>query len=136
MTLRESPEDAFEAFVTAFPRRPEGMDAAAVRVAWRAALARAPAETIVAGAMAYAESVAGREPRYVMSPRRFLSESRWRDKPSPSRNVAPLLWIALDAPGWREWSAFYRSTKGKTPPLDRRGGWRFPARFPPHVAAE
>jgi hypothetical protein len=34
-------------------------------------------------------------------------------------------------------AALYRATKGKTPPVDRKGGWRFPSRFPPvMVAAE
>jgi hypothetical protein len=43
------------------------------------------------------------------------------------------VWIAADSPDGRAWAAFYRATKGKTPPIDRRGGWRFPSRFPPSL---
>jgi hypothetical protein len=45
------------------------------------------------------------------------------------------VWIAADSPEGRSWAAFYRSTRGKTPPIDRRGGWRFPTRFPPSLQA-
>ena len=123
--------DPFARFLAAFPERDGGHDRDAALLAWRAALARAPAETLIAGAMAYAESVADRPRRFVMSARRWLSEGRWRDLPTPSRKPAPMIWIALDSPEWRAWDAFYKQTKGKTPPLDRRGGWRFPSRIPP-----
>jgi hypothetical protein len=42
-----------------------------------------------------------------------------------------LVWIASGTPEWAAWSSFYRATKGKTPPLDRRGGWWFSGRKPP-----
>lgn len=47
--------------------------------------------------------------------------------------AAGLVWIALDSPEWRAWAAVWRAAKGKNPPLDARGGWRFPARWPPSV---
>jgi hypothetical protein len=43
------------------------------------------------------------------------------------------VWIASGSPEWRAWAAFYRATRGKTPPQDKAGGWRFPSRFPPSL---
>ncbi len=122
------PDESFERFVAAFPQRPEGVDASPARAAWQAALARADAETIIAAAVAYAKACEGREPRYIMSARRWLAENRWLAAPRPQ-----LVWIALDTPEWRAWSAFYRATRGKTPPFDKLGGWRFPTRLPPRL---
>jgi hypothetical protein len=138
MTLEEHPTDTFERFLAAFPEREDGHDREATLPAWRAAVARAPAERVIAGAVAYAADVEGRERRFVMSARRWLQEGRWRDLPRPAAHAAPaLVWVAYGSPEWAQWAAFYRATKGKTPPLDRRGGWRFPTRTPPAaVAAE
>jgi hypothetical protein len=129
-------DDPFERFATVFPQRAGGHDLDAARTAWRAALQRAPVAVIIKGAAAHAEAMKDRPPRFVMSMRRWLQESRWRDAHSaaPASKTA-LIWIALDTPEWRAWAAFYRRTKGKTPPLDMRGGWRFPSRFPPEVVA-
>jgi hypothetical protein len=108
------------------------MTSKAVREAWRRALARgADPELLIAAAQAYARSMEGRPRRFVMSPRRWLSEGRWRDFQRAATPVAPLVWIALDTPEWRAWESFYRATKGKCPALDRKGGWRFPSRSPP-----
>lgn len=48
---------------------------------------------------------------------------------------ASTVWISATSPEWREWSAFWKATKGRTPPQDRRGGWRFPSRIPPAIVA-
>jgi hypothetical protein len=48
---------------------------------------------------------------------------------------ASSVWISASAPEWREWSAYWRATKGRTPPQDKRGGWRFPSRIPPATMA-
>ena len=48
---------------------------------------------------------------------------------------APSVWISASAPEWREWSAFWKATKGRTPPTDKRGGWRFPSKIPPAMKA-
>lgn len=134
MTLREHPIDPFERFLAVYPERDGGHDVEATRHAWDSALRRASAETIIRAAVAYAEATECRERRYIMSPRRWLSEARWRDVRAPGRDTAPLVWVALDTPEWRAWAAFYRSAKGKSPPLDRRGGWRFPSKLPPATA--
>ncbi|MGJ0506550.1 MAG: hypothetical protein ACR652_05310 [Methylocystis sp.] len=50
---------------------------------------------------------------------------------------AALVWIAADSDAGRAWAAHWRETKGKSPPMDSRGGWRFPSRWPPStIAAE
>ncbi|MGE3266860.1 hypothetical protein [Methylocystis sp.] len=136
VTLDCDPANAFDRFLAAFPQRPEGHDAEAARDAWRGAIARADAETIIAGAVAYARTTEGRPARYVMSAQRWLREARWRKFPRQDTNVASsLIWIAYGSHAWRAWAAFYTQTKGKTPPIDRRGGWRFPAQFPPAMDA-
>ncbi|MGJ0507475.1 MAG: hypothetical protein ACR652_10120 [Methylocystis sp.] len=126
--------DGFGRFLAAFPERDEPHDAAAARQAWARALRRADPEAIIAAAAAYARAREGQPARFTMAARRWLQEGKWRDGLN-SEPVQPLVWIALDAPGWREWEAFYRATKGKTPPIDRRGGWRFPSRWPPSMQA-
>lgn len=46
------------------------------------------------------------------------------------------IWIAQSSPEWSPWADFWRATHGKSPPTDKRGGWRFPSRSPPALAAE
>jgi biotin operon repressor len=54
--------------------------------------------------------------------------------PQPAQSGG--FWIAQGAPGWEPWADFWRTRHGKSPPTDRRGGWRFPSRSPPALAAE
>ena len=48
---------------------------------------------------------------------------------------ASSVWISATSPEWRAWAAYWRETKGKAPPTDKRGGWRFPSRTPPGIVA-
>jgi hypothetical protein len=123
--------DPFTRFLAAFPQRDEPHDVDAAREAWGRALGRASPEAIIAGAEAYALAMEGRPRRYVMSARRWLDESRWRDVSLRIEEKSPLVWIPYGTAQWDAWSAFYRATRGKTPPIDRRGGWRFPGPEPP-----
>lgn len=132
--------DSFDLFLAAYPQRGDPYDVEATREAWRRAVARgADPEALIHAAESYARARDGQPARFTMSARRWLQEGRWRDAgpvftpvSTPAGTARPaLVWIALDAPGWHEWEAFYRATKGKTPPLDRKGGWRFPSRWPP-----
>jgi hypothetical protein len=133
MTRAEHPTDAFERFMQAFPQRDGGNDLAVARTAWRGAVARgADPEMIVAGALAYAAATEGRPRRYIMSARRWLSESRWREAVSLKNEEKPqLIWIEYGSPEWWAWSNHWRATKGKSPPVDAKGGWRFPSLNPP-----
>lgn len=118
----------FAGFLAAFPERPEGHNVEAARVAWERAIMRASPEAIIAGAQAYASETAGRERRYVMSAHRWLAESGWFCGRLRSRSEAqPIqVWIRYGSPEWWRLAAAWRVTKGKGPPIDRNGGWRFP----------
>jgi hypothetical protein len=49
-------------------------------------------------------------------------------KASPAiPHAAEGVWLASGSPEWRAWSAY----RGRSPPIDRKGGWRFPSRLPP-----
>jgi len=84
----------------------------------------------VAQLAAIVETMAARKAstrQIVEAVRTFASEARV----APRADAPATVWIALDSPEWRAWAVFWRATKGKTPPTDRRGGWRFPSRRPP-----
>ncbi|CAJ0867041.1 hypothetical protein AMST5_01916 [freshwater sediment metagenome] len=123
--------DTFLSFLENYPQREEFCDVERTREAWAGAIRRARPETIIAAAENYRKAREGQPARYTMSARRWLSEGRWRDFERPDTPPAQLLWIAY---GSREWDAWTRY-RGKTPPLDRRGGWRFPSRLPPMIQA-
>lgn len=123
---------AFRRFLDAFPARDGGHDEEAAHEAFIIALRRASAETILAGAAAYARATEGRERRYVMSARRWLAESRWRDAAPVSGSARPAqVWVGYGSREWEAWRRHWIETRNKSPPLDRRGGWRFPTRWPP-----
>jgi hypothetical protein len=132
MPLSRDPTDAFARFLAAFPERDGGHDADAAREAWGRAIGRADPVTIIAGA---ARSREGQLARYTMSARRWLDEGRWRVAAPISGASSPsaLVWIAYGSPAWDAWAAFYKLTRGKTPPMDRRGGWRFAGPEPPRL---
>jgi len=133
-----SVSDAFEEFWRAFPSRdgdnPEQPALAAFR---KAVAAGADPKAIIAGARAYASATAARERRYVASAARWLGERRWRgETPATNQNLgrlttAPSVWISATSPEWRAWADRWRETKGKSPPVDAKGGWRFPSLNPP-----
>ncbi|MGJ0509969.1 MAG: hypothetical protein ACR652_23145 [Methylocystis sp.] len=55
------------------------------------------------------------------------------DRAAPPTPAAALVWIPAGSDEWRAWAAHWRETKGKSPPVDRRGGWFFPSKWPPVV---
>jgi len=118
----------------AFPEREGGNEREAARMAWRGAVARgADPEWIITAALAYATATEGRPRRYVMGVRRWLNESRWReiDRPKFGDAKPRLVWIEYGSPEWWAWSNHWRASKGKSPPVDAKGGWRFPSLNPP-----
>ena len=125
--------EGFDEFWQAFPQRegdnPEQPGLAAFR---KAIAAGADPEAIIAGAKAYASATAGRERRYIASAARWLSEERWRQAaPAANAPIVETVWISATSPEWRAWAEHWRATKGKTPPVDAKGGWRFPSLNPP-----
>jgi hypothetical protein len=131
--------EGFDEFFDAFPARDDDMPKQPVLAAWRKAVAEEGADPgeLVRAARAYAAKVAGRERRFIVSAARWLSEGRWRDSRAPQRaETAPAgVWIASGSAEWEAWSAHWRETKGKRPPIDAKGGWRFPTLAPPEIRA-
>ncbi|CAJ0891038.1 hypothetical protein AMST5_04100 [freshwater sediment metagenome] len=136
---REGRDDHFENFLAAFPDRGADNPRGPAFAAWRRAVSSgAEPEEIVRAAKAYRAAVGGRERRFICSAARWLSEGRWRGEgaaPGLSKPGAPPvssgLWIAADSPEGRAWAEHWRATRGKSPPMDARGGWRFPSLVPP-----
>jgi len=133
--------ERFDEFFEAFPARDEESPREPALAAWRRAVVDDGADQaqLVRAARAYRAATAGRERRFICSPARWLSEGRWRASgPPQAAEAAPEpagVWIAVGAAGWAEWSAWWRRAgKGRSPPIDRRGGWRFPAERPPEPA--
>jgi hypothetical protein len=131
--------DRLDNFLAAFPARDEETPRQPVALAWAKAIhAGADPAELIRAARAYAAAVAGRERRFIVSAVRWLSEGRWRASGPPQAaaepSAPPGVWIAAGGPGWSDWSAWWRETRGKSPPLDARGGWRFPAERPPEAA--
>jgi hypothetical protein len=135
----EGVSEGFDEFWRAFPQRdgdnPEQPALAAFR---KAVAAGADPEAIIAGAKAYANATAGRERRYIASATRWLGECRWKGEQALASNLrapiatpAPTVWISATSPGWSAWADHWRATKGKSPPVDAKGGWRFPSKYPP-----
>jgi hypothetical protein len=126
--------EGFDEFWKAFPSRDGDNPIEPARAAWREVVAGgAEAERMIAAAKAYAASVAGRERRYVASAARWLGERRWQGAQpiSQTTTAAPGVWIMKDSPDWTAWAGHWRATKGKSPPVDAKGGWRFPSQHPP-----
>jgi hypothetical protein len=127
--------DDFSEFWQAFPKRDGDNAEAPARAAWRKAIAKGASPTaIVAGAKSYAATVAGREPKYIASAPRWLSEERYANATPPKAVAAavPGVWISQGSPEWAAWFEHWRVTKGKSPPVDAKGGWRFPSQRPPN----
>lgn len=131
----------FETFLSIFPKREDGQPRAPALAGWRKAISSgADPDRILSGAKAYAEMVKGREAKFVCSAARWLSEERWRDAGLRPRSAdaakqadvpPPGIWIRFGCSEWEAWADHWRSTKGKSPPRDARGGWRFPSLLPP-----
>jgi len=125
----------FEEFWRAFPKRVGENPEAPARAALRRALdAGASSAAIVAAAKAYAAEVQGRDPQYIASAARWLAEGRYvtaAPAAPPPRAESAGVRIDRTSPLWPAWEAHWRETKGKSPPVDGKGGWFFPSQAPP-----
>lgn len=74
------PPKGFDEFWQASPRKVA--KPAALR-AYKAALAKAAPEVILSGVVAYAESVKGKDPKYIAHPATWLNAERWQDDLKP-----------------------------------------------------
>lgn len=132
-------DEIFERFWMTFPEREGENPKFGALVAWRRAIrAGADPEHLIDAARKYANGLGETPKRFICSAARWLSEGRWRNAgaaPGLSKAgappAAPGVWVAADSPEGRAWAAFWRATKGKSPPQDAKGGWRFPSARPP-----
>ncbi|MGJ0506274.1 MAG: hypothetical protein ACR652_03900 [Methylocystis sp.] len=70
------------------------------------------------------------------SARQIVEAVRAYASDRPSASQMALVWIAADSDAGRAWAAHWRERKGKRPPMDSRGGWRFPSLWPPGLSGE
>jgi hypothetical protein len=79
---------AFEEFWSIYPRR---VAKGAALKAWTKALRDVPADTVLAGARAYAAAREGQEPRYTKHPTTWLNQGCWDDEhpAAPSTGYRP-----------------------------------------------
>lgn len=132
---REECDEIFEKFWSAFPARDGDNPKAPALTAWRKAIAEgAKPEALVSAARSYAAATRDREKRFICSAVRWLSEGRWNDAKSAAPAGAfepPGVWIEARTPEWEAWAAHWCATRGRAPPIDSKGGWRFPSKVPP-----
>ncbi len=128
----------FAVWWAAFPKRVAKEDA---REAYDLARASIDCATLLAGAARYARERDGKDHQFTKHPATWLRKGCWADHERPQARVndaerqseapaAPDVWVASDSPEGRAWVRVWRDTKGKSPPQDAKGGWRFPSRWP------
>lgn len=84
-TLRPAADPGFAEFWKTYPRRTGKGQA---EKAWTAATRHTPPETIIAGAVRYAQDPnLPDEPRFVPHPATWLNGRRWEDDPEPARQT-------------------------------------------------
>lgn len=130
----ETELEGFDEFWRIFPRRVAKQ--AAIRMYKRALKLTTPAE-ILRAAKQYAQERAGQDANYTKHPATWLNAGCWGDYvPYPfDRNgngVADVGFYAdFSSAELEAWQTYGRQTRGRTYPTDKRGGWRFPTRWPP-----
>lgn len=131
--------EAFECFWKSYPKR-EGSNPKqpASKSFHRAVAAGADPEAIVAGAKRYAAKQLGKDARFVAQAQTWLNQRRWEDEAAEATTEVVAIhgaYVLRETPQWEAWDAHYRQTKGRSPPCDARGGWHFPAEWPPPTSA-
>ena len=131
-TTQKEGEEFFEKFWSSFPKgklasRPRASEAFFDLPPhdWPKALAAvAP----------FAEQARASPTSHPMSPERYLRD-RIFENFSPSLEASSGVYVQSGSPQWVAWDLHWRTTKGRGPPLDSKGGWRFEAEWPPSESA-
>jgi hypothetical protein len=137
----------FDAFWVAYPKRQGLNPKHPARTKFDRAVANgAAAQDIIKGAKAYASDPSTKiGTEFVAMAATWLNQRRWEDYAAQAATpVAPklgnpthahpwgsVIWLMADTAEWTAW----RLSTGKSYPLDRYGGWSFPARWPPGFEA-
>lgn len=125
------PVDYEQQFWKAYPKR---VDKAAalkkLKLVWRSD--RVPWGVLISAVQRYAQLV--RDPQYTKSPLVWLNKGCWDDEVPDTSAVQPAevpgqVHVMKTSEDWGHFAAHWRSTKGREPPTDKRGGWWFPAEW-------
>lgn len=121
----------FDEFWTYYPRR---VGKLAAERKYSLALKSASPADILRGVQLYAKERSGKDEQFTAHPATWLHAGKWDAYPpaiaptdAPAGFYASFCSAELDA-----WNAYGRKTKGMNYPADKRGGWHFPARWPPN----
>ncbi len=137
-------ETQFERWWCVYPKRVAKEDA---RKAYDEVPASVDHSTRLAGAARYAREREGKDPQFTKHPATWLRKGCWADYEHPQLHANAAegqsgalatrdVWIAADSPQGRAWARIWRETKGKSPPVDAKGGWRFASMWPPEAGGE
>jgi hypothetical protein len=109
------------------PREP------ARRAFMEALKAGADPSAILAGMRRFAELHADKaNTRFVARTEKWLREKSWEDYPQLADPRAQgQVWLRGDDARFKAWDRHLQASRGKGAPTDARGGWLFPAEWPP-----
>jgi 5-methylcytosine-specific restriction endonuclease McrA len=129
-------EIKFQVFKAKYPSRGNAPNPwQPARKRWDAAVARgvSPDQILAALAAGTGFDPAKIGTEFIPRASTWLSEQRWSDAPAPPAEAETVtdVWLSEDSAEFEAWEAYCLQTKGKRPPRDRAGGWRFPQRVPP-----
>jgi hypothetical protein len=121
-------DDGFEAWYTAFPRH-EGRGHALK--AYRSALKKTSASTLLQAAERYRALRSGQDPKYTMLPATWLNGEHWSDEGQPQLSiVAPF--ENTDERGWRDRMRVFRERELWSPKWGPKPG-EPGCKCPPHI---
>jgi len=135
-TLKPARAREFEEFWQAFPKR---INKQAAMRKFDALIKTIETQHIIDAAKRYAKATQATEKQFIKSPDVWLNKGCYDDE-LPLANgaehnhpvVSAGVHIKVDTPQWEAWDAWYRSTKGKSPPC-HNGAWNFPQEWPPNA---
>lgn len=125
---RISYPDDFEAFWKAYPT-----DALMSKKATAEAWSRLPEEDralAVSSVPAFRQHCAQHPDYRPVHAVRYLTQRRFDGMAEIAARTGSMVHIKQGTPQWKAWEEHWRATKGKSPPVDGNGGWRFPADYP------
>lgn len=136
VATRTKLDEGFQDFWKVYPKRKGANPRKTALDAYRAKVkAGAIPSDILAGARRCAEKDADKiGTEYIPQAVKWLRDERWRDYLEESE-TAPVsnrtgVYVEFTDPAREAWDAYGRSI-GKQYPVDKRGGWEFPTRWPP-----
>jgi hypothetical protein len=125
--------EAFEQFWREYPRAKAGMSKPDAFRAW-SKLTAADRAAALATLPAQACAWSGRDDHYRKHAQGWLNGRFWEGFAPVAGNgngAAPGYYARFGSKELEAWDAYGKRTRGMDYPRDKRGGWRFPTRWPP-----